>query len=80
VSPAATPKTFLVDGAEHVAQQRGDRGARHRSEHHRGRQPRPHLALEQLATLSADEVVHLIAPTLTRYLTADAGELGLPDL
>jgi len=31
-----------------------------------------------LATLSADEVVALIAPTVTRYLTADAAELGLP--
>jgi AcrR family transcriptional regulator len=31
-----------------------------------------------LATLSADEVVTLIAPTVTRYLTADASELGLP--
>jgi hypothetical protein len=31
-----------------------------------------------LATLSADEVVALIAPTVTRYLTADADELGLP--
>jgi hypothetical protein len=25
-------------------------------------------------------VARLIAPTLTRYLTADADELGLPDL
>jgi AcrR family transcriptional regulator len=31
-----------------------------------------------LATLSADEVVALIAPTVTRYLTADAEVLGLP--
>jgi len=33
-----------------------------------------------LATLSADIVVKLIAPTVTRYLTAAADELGLPDL
>jgi AcrR family transcriptional regulator len=33
-----------------------------------------------LAALSADEVVRLIAPTVTRYLTADAAELGLPQL
>lgn len=32
------------------------------------------------ATLSGDEVVTLIAPTLTRYLTGDAEELGLPAL
>jgi hypothetical protein len=25
-----------------------------------------------------DDVVKLIAPTVTRYLTADAAELGLP--
>jgi AcrR family transcriptional regulator len=31
-----------------------------------------------LATLSGDELVRLIAPTVTRYLTADASELGLP--
>ena len=33
-----------------------------------------------LASLSGDEVVRLIAPTVTRYLTADASELGLPPL
>lgn len=33
-----------------------------------------------LAALTADEVVPLVAPTVTRYLTADADELGLPDL
>jgi AcrR family transcriptional regulator len=33
-----------------------------------------------LATLSGDQIVRLIAPTVTRYLTADADELGLPDL
>ena len=38
------------------------------------------IQVPPLATLSADEVVALIAPTVTRYLTADASELGLPDL
>jgi AcrR family transcriptional regulator len=38
------------------------------------------IQVPPLATLSADEVVALIAPTVTRYLTADAEELGLPDL
>jgi AcrR family transcriptional regulator len=38
------------------------------------------IQVPPLATLSADEVVTLIAPTVTRYLTADAEELGLPDL
>jgi AcrR family transcriptional regulator len=38
------------------------------------------IQVPPLATLSADEVVRLIAPTVTRYLTADAAELGLPDL
>lgn len=38
------------------------------------------IEVPPLATLSADEVATLIAPTLTRYLTADAAELGLPDL
>ncbi len=36
------------------------------------------IQVPPLATLSADEVVALIAPTVTRYLTADADELGLP--
>lgn len=36
------------------------------------------IQVPPLATLSADEVVALIAPTVTRYLTADANELGLP--
>ena len=36
------------------------------------------MQVPPLATLSADEVVALIAPTVTRYLTADAAELGLP--
>ena len=38
------------------------------------------MKIPPLATLSPDEVVRLIAPTVTRYLTADAGDLGLPDL
>jgi AcrR family transcriptional regulator len=35
------------------------------------------MEVPPLATLSGDEVVRLIAPTVTRYLTADADELGL---
>jgi AcrR family transcriptional regulator len=38
------------------------------------------IQVPPLATLSADDVVALIAPTVTRYLTADAAELGLQDL
>jgi AcrR family transcriptional regulator len=38
------------------------------------------IQVPPLSTLSADEVVALIAPTVTRYLTADAEELGLPEL
>src|SRR3954447_16420846 len=38
------------------------------------------MQVPPLATLSGDEIVTLIAPTLTRYLTADAAELGLPEL
>jgi hypothetical protein len=38
------------------------------------------IEVPPLATLSADEVVALIAPTVTRYLTADAAELKLPEL
>ncbi len=38
------------------------------------------IQVPPMAALSADEVVRLIAPTVTRYLTADAEELGLPDL
>src|SRR6478609_3405683 len=38
------------------------------------------IQVPPLATLSADIVVKLIAPTVTRYLTAAADELGLPDL
>jgi len=36
------------------------------------------MKVAPLATLSDDEVVRLLAPTVTRYLTADAEELGLP--
>lgn len=36
------------------------------------------MKVAPLATLSDDDVVRLIAPTVTRYLTADAEELGLP--
>jgi hypothetical protein len=38
------------------------------------------IEVPPLATLSPDDVVVLIAPTVTRYLTADADELGLPEL
>jgi AcrR family transcriptional regulator len=38
------------------------------------------IQVPPLAALSADEVVRLVAPTVTRYLTADADELGLPEL
>ena len=38
------------------------------------------MQVPPLATLSADEVVTLVAPAVTRYLTASAEELGLPDL
>lgn len=36
------------------------------------------MRVAPLATLSADDVVRLIAPSVTRYLTAPADELGLP--
>jgi len=29
--------------------------------------------------LPVDDVVRLVAPSVTRYLTADAAELGLPE-
>ncbi|WP_193044639.1 TetR/AcrR family transcriptional regulator [Mycolicibacterium baixiangningiae] len=38
------------------------------------------MKIPPLATLSGDELVALLAPTVTRYLTADADELGLPAL
>jgi hypothetical protein len=36
------------------------------------------MAVPPLASLSVDEVVRLVAPSVQRYLTADAAELGLP--
>ncbi|KUI28654.1 TetR family transcriptional regulator [Mycobacterium sp. IS-1496] len=36
------------------------------------------MKIPPLATLPGDELVPLLAPTVTRYLTADAEELGLP--
>jgi hypothetical protein len=38
------------------------------------------MKVPPLATLPAEDVVRMIAPTVTRYLTADADELGLPEL
>lgn len=38
------------------------------------------MAVPPMATLDGEDVVRLLAPTVTRYLTADADELGLPDL
>ena len=38
------------------------------------------MRVAPLATLPRDDVVRLVAPAVTRYLTADADELGLPDL
>jgi AcrR family transcriptional regulator len=38
------------------------------------------IRVAPLATLPVDDVVRLLAPAVTRYLTADAEELGLPDL
>ena len=38
------------------------------------------IKVPPLATLPAEDLVRLLAPTVTRYLTADADELGLPDL
>ena len=38
------------------------------------------IQMPPLAALSADEVVRLIAPTVTLYLTAPTAELGLPEL
>jgi hypothetical protein len=37
------------------------------------------IEVPPLVTLPVDDVVRLIAPTVTRYLTADAKELGLPE-
>lgn len=36
------------------------------------------MKVAPMATLSGEEMVRLLAPTVTRYLTADARELGLP--
>jgi AcrR family transcriptional regulator len=36
------------------------------------------MEVPPLATLTPDQVMRLVAPTVTRYLTADANELGLP--
>ena len=36
------------------------------------------MKIEPLATLPDDDLVRLLAPAVTRYLTADADELGLP--
>lgn len=36
------------------------------------------MAVPPLADLPTEDVVRLVAPTVTRYLTADAEELGLP--
>jgi hypothetical protein len=38
------------------------------------------MRVPPLATLPADDVVKLIGPSVTRYLTASAQELGLPAL
>ncbi|MCV7239273.1 TetR/AcrR family transcriptional regulator [Mycolicibacterium celeriflavum] len=38
------------------------------------------MKIEPLASLPDDDLVGLLAPTVTRYLTADAAELGLPAL
>lgn len=38
------------------------------------------MKIDPLATLPDDDLVRLLAPTVTRYLTADADELGLPQL
>jgi hypothetical protein len=37
------------------------------------------MAVPPLADLPTEVVVRLVAPTVTRYLTADADELGLPE-
>jgi AcrR family transcriptional regulator len=38
------------------------------------------IKVPPLATLPAEDVIRMLAPTVTRYLTADADELGLPEL
>lgn len=37
------------------------------------------MKVPPLSELASEDVVTLVAPTVTRYLTADATELGLPD-
>ena len=37
------------------------------------------IGVGPLAEVSVDEAVRMIAPSVRRYLTADADELGLPD-
>lgn len=37
------------------------------------------MKIPPLATLPEEDLVRLLAPTVTRYLTADAAELGLPE-
>jgi AcrR family transcriptional regulator len=36
------------------------------------------MKIPPLTSLSGDELVRVLAPTITRYLTADADDLGLP--
>jgi AcrR family transcriptional regulator len=38
------------------------------------------MRVPPLATLPTADVIRLLSPTVTRYLTADADELGLPEL
>ncbi len=38
------------------------------------------MRMPPLSSLTVDEVVALIAPSVQRYLTADAAELGLESL
>ncbi|MGE2733526.1 TetR family transcriptional regulator [Mycolicibacterium vaccae] len=38
------------------------------------------IGVPPLSELATEDVVRLVAPTITRYLTAEADELGLPDL
>ena len=36
------------------------------------------MEVPPLSELDSEDVVRLVAPTVTRYLTGDADELGLP--
>jgi hypothetical protein len=38
------------------------------------------MKVPPLATLPAEDLARLLSPTVTRYLVADADELGLPSL